>query len=352
MTTKNTKVKQSQNNTEKKSSKSAKSADKKQKASAAVSVGSAAKKEAVKKTVGRKASDEKKATEKKTQTKKSSAAILPVEAKKPEGMKTSIAEKPSEKIKKQTVEKAKSDIPQTETKNLHEGHRQRVKKRFLKHGLDSFTDVQFMETLLFYGIPKKDTNETAHLLLNTFGSVRKVFAASYEDLVKVNGVGDNAASLIKFFQMGSKKYMELSFEDEDEVLVNNPDKLMDYCQGLFLGMQKEAVYVIALDADLAIISAEQLCSGETDKVWISFRALAKFVYKNNCTRIAITHNHPGGVEMPSRYDMTATEEIAEFLDQIEVELVDHVIVGKGGALSIRKEHSDLHFWKQDYSFIY
>lgn len=331
MAVKNTKAKQPKNSTEKVLSSASKSVGRKQPDAAVKITDDHMTPKNAKKASGRKASEA---------------------VKKSENSKKSAPSKTSVNTEKREAIKENDCLPENEVKNLHEGHRQRVKKRFLKHGLDSFTDVQFLETLLFYAVPKKDTNETAHLLLNKFGSVRKVFAASYEDLIKINGVGDNAASLIKFFQMGSKKYMELSFEDEDEVLVNNPEKLMDYCQGLFLGMKKEAVYVIALDADLAIINAEQLCNGETDKVWISFRKLADFVYRNSCTRIAIAHNHPGGIEMPSRHDMSATEEIAEFLDQIEVELVDHVIVGKGGALSLRKEHSELPFWKKDYSFIY
>lgn len=237
-----------------------------------------------------------------------------------------------------------------EMKNLHEGHRQRVKNRFLTHGLDSFTDIQFLETLLFYAVPKKDTNETAHLLLNRFGSIRKVFAASYEELVKVKGVGENAASLIKFFQMGSKRYMELSFQDEDMKYVNSPEKLMEYCMALFLGFKKEAVYVIGLDADLAIVNTELICKGESDRAWISYKKLTEFAFKNNCIRLAIAHNHPEGIELASRQDLCATEEVAEFLDQIEIELVDHIIVGKGGAISMRKNHSELSFWKHNYSF--
>ena len=90
--------------------------------------------------------------------------------------------------------------------NLHEGHRKRVKERFIKFGVDSFTDVQLLETLLFYAVPKKDTNDTAHLLLDTFGGTfAKVLNADYKELVKVNGIGENAASLIKFVQMVSKK---------------------------------------------------------------------------------------------------------------------------------------------------
>ena len=109
-----------------------------------------------------------------------------------------------------------------DNKNLHEGHRQRVKERFLKHGIDSFSDIQFLETLLFYAVPKKDTNDTAHLLLNTFGSLKKVFEASYEDLTKVKGIGENAASLIKFFQKKKKRYLQIAYAESVENKYDTP----------------------------------------------------------------------------------------------------------------------------------
>ncbi len=239
-----------------------------------------------------------------------------------------------------------------ENKNVHEGHRQRVKERFLKHGLDSFTDIQLLETLLFYAVPKKDTNETAHFLINTFGSLKKVFEASYEDLTKVKGIGDNAASLIKFFQMASKKYLELAYKETDEKIYNSPEKLKEYCMQLFLGEKKEMVYGVALDCDLAIIRKEALNTGVSDNVFLSYRKLTEFIHKNNTSRIVITHNHPNGSEMVSRSDIDATRDTAELLDQISVELVDHIVVGKTGATSMKEEQIAKDVWEKFRAYEY
>ncbi len=237
-----------------------------------------------------------------------------------------------------------------ENKNIHEGHRQRVKERFLNHGLDSFTDVQLLETLLFYAVPKKDTNETAHLLIKTFGSFKKVFEAKYEDLVKVKGIGDNAASLIKFFQMFSKKYLELSYTESKEVKFDSPKKLKKYCKHLFLGETKEMIYVIALDADLAIIGQEALNTGDQGSVFLSFRKLTEFVHKTNTCRVVLAHNHPSGTQLASRDDVSATREVADLLDQIGVELVDHIVVGKSGAISMREEGLADDVWRKFENF--
>lgn len=229
--------------------------------------------------------------------------------------------------------------------NLHEGHRKRVKERFLKHGLESFTEVQVLETLLFYAVPKKDTNETAHLLLNTFGSLKKVFEADYEQLLAVDGIGENAASLIKFFQMASKRYLELVYAEHEEATYNTPESLMDYCKQLFLGEKKELIYVIGLDADLVIVNKELIADGSPDSVYIPNRKIMDFVYKTNISRIVITHNHPNGMCLASHADIETTGELVELMDQIEVEVVDHIIVGKTGASSMRNSLYAHDIWR-------
>lgn len=227
-------------------------------------------------------------------------------------------------------------MPENKKENPHEGHRQRVKNRFLKHGLDSFEDHQVLEALLFYAVPKKDTNELAHLLLKTFGSIDKVFEADYDDLIKVKGIGENAASLIKFFQMLSKRYVYSTFVQDGVIRLNEPQKMMDYCKNLFKGEKKEIVYAIALDSELFLIDKMAINSGEPNKVDVPFRRLTEFAIKCNCTRMVLAHNHPNGSKMASRVDTLATGEIAEQLGSVDVELVDHIVVGRNGVTSIRE----------------
>ena len=229
--------------------------------------------------------------------------------------------------------------------NLHEGHRKRVKERFIKHGLESFTEIQVLETLLFYAVPKKDTNETAHLLLKTFGSLKKVFEADYEELLKVNGIGENAASLIKFFQMASRRYLELVYIENQEKAYNNTDSLMDYCKRLFLGEKKELVYVIGLDADLVIVNKELINEGCPDSSSIPFRKITDFVSRSNISRIVITHNHPNGLFLASSTDVETTKDLVNVMKQIEVDVVDHIIVGKAGAASMRSGVYGSDIWR-------
>ena len=237
-------------------------------------------------------------------------------------------------------------MPENKKENPHEGHRQRVKNRFLKYGLDSFEDHQILEALLFYAVPKKDTNELAHLLLNTFGSIDKVFEADYDDLIKVKGIGENAASLIKFFQMLSKRYIYSTFVRDGEVRLNDPEILKDYCKNLFKGEKTEVVYAIALDSDLYFMDQMKINTGEPNMVKISFRKLTEFAIKCNCTRMVLTHNHPNGSMIASRKDLNATDDLAEQLGSVDVELVDHIVVGKDGVISIRECNPHISAWSK------
>ena len=241
-------------------------------------------------------------------------------------------------------------MPENKKENLHEGHRQRVKNRFIKHGLDSFDDHQVLEALLFYAVPKKDTNELAHLLLNTFGSLDKVFEADYADLIKVKGIGENTASLIKFSQMLSKRYVFSTFESDGKIILNDPKIVRDYCKNLFKGEKKEVVYAIALDSELYLIEKMKINSGAPNKVDVPFRTLTDFAIKSNCTRMLLAHNHPNGSMIASRVDVDATDEIADQLWSIDVELVDHIVVGRNGATSIRECNPDIQAWRNPYGW--
>ena len=238
-------------------------------------------------------------------------------------------------------------MPESKKENPHEGHRQRVKEIFLKNGLDSFEDHRVLEILLYYAIPKKDTNETAHLLLNTFGSLDKVFEAEYADLTKVKGIGENAASLIKFFQMLSKRYVYSTFVQDGKIRLNEAKKLKNYCKALFKGEKKEIVYAIALDSDLYLIEKMKLNTGEPNRVDVPFRTLTEFAIKCNCTRMVLAHNHPNGSMIASRNDVEATVDIAEQLESVDVELVDHIVVGRDGVVSIRECDPHISAWRSN-----
>ena len=88
---------------------------------------------------------------------------------------------------------------------IHDGHRERLKKAFIEHGLESMNDIQALELLLFFSVARRDTNELAHLLLERFGSLDEIFHAAAEDLMEVPGVGEHTAVLLMLLPQIMKK---------------------------------------------------------------------------------------------------------------------------------------------------
>jgi DNA repair protein RadC len=217
----------------------------------------------------------------------------------------------------------------------HHGHRRRKKEQFLKNGLDGLPEHEPLEFLLFYAVPRGDTNSIAHSLIKRFGSLTEVLNADYNELKTVDGVGDNAASLICFAKMFSKLYLQNQAQS-DLIELYNSDNLKDFCRSLFVGCDEEEFHCIYLTDNLRLISHEKICSGRLGKVDIPVRKITRSILDNNCSRLVITHNHPAGSCLPSRADVDSTQKIRTLYAGMEVELIDHIIIGRDGVSSLRE----------------
>lgn len=229
-------------------------------------------------------------------------------------------------------------------KNVHQGHRKRMKDAMLIGGLDGLNDHQILEILLFYVIPKRDTNPVAHKLVERFGSLRGVLEADCDELCEVDGIGENAASLIKFIQMISGRYLRASSFEADSQQFTSTDALRRYYEGVFLGIHTEQVRAMLVDDQLNMIKEKMLIEGSINKVQISTRRFTDFVIKNNCNRIVIAHNHPNGSCIPSKEDIVATKKLYDILSLIDITIVDHIIVGKTGSYSLRASEHCVNIW--------
>ena len=218
--------------------------------------------------------------------------------------------------------------------NIHQGHRKRMKSAMLEHGLDGLNEHQILELLLFYGISNGDTNPTAHRLIQHFGSLKGVLEADYSDLIKVKGIGENAASLIKFAQMFSGVYLRSTSFTDGVLNISDTAGLCKYFESIFLGVKDEQFRAMLFDDELNMIKEQMLMEGTINKVELSTRKFADFVIKNNCSRVVIAHNHPNGSCLPSSEDVEVTKYLADFLKVLEIELLDHIVVGRTGSFSM------------------
>lgn len=209
-------------------------------------------------------------------------------------------------------------------KNLHKGHRGRVKQRYIKSGLDSFEDYQVLEMLLFYCYPQKDTHEIAHKMINTFGSLHNLFEASAIDIMNQCKVTENVAVLVSLTPHLAKRYFKGRWGKKE--VLDNSKLIGQFAISLFIGQKYECFYVICLDTQHQLLDAVMAQEGSIDSAPIYPRNIVEIALKHNAASVALAHNHPSGSLKPSHPDIEATKLIAKALESIDIDIVDHIIV--------------------------
>jgi len=208
--------------------------------------------------------------------------------------------------------------------NLHKDHRQRMRERFLSEGLDTFAPHNILELLLFYSIPQRDTNEIAHALLREFKTIPGVFDAAFEQLVRIDGVKDNTATLLKLIPALSRIYSVQ--KDADATNLNTLDKLGKFLCKQFVGITVETVLMLSLDNKRDLIDCAVLHRGSVNSAQVSVRKIAEIAIARNASAVALAHNHPSGLPIPSSEDVATTMRIKRALALLEIDLLEHVIV--------------------------
>ena len=223
--------------------------------------------------------------------------------------------------------------------NEHAQHRKRMKNRFLKHGLDSYEEHQILEMLLFFGIPRVDTNETAHKLIKRFGSLRGVLDAPYEELVKTDGIGENCATLIKFSQALARKYNVSScaaFERFDST-----EKISDLLISLLSGYENEVVYMLCFNGRMELINCTKMCEGTVSSTSCDPRALLQTMVNSKAEAVVVAHNHPNGFAIPSGEDIHFTRQLKYLCDLMKIKLIGHFIVAGNTCAPVIKQFKGL-----------
>lgn len=208
--------------------------------------------------------------------------------------------------------------------SVHDGHRKRMRQRFLAEGLDQFTDVQILEILLFYCIARQDTNPVAHELLNHFGSLSQVLEAPVEELCKVDGIGENTAVFLKLITQVGRCY--LTDRASKSRILPTLDSCAKYLQTFFFGRNVETVYLLCLDAKCKMLCCKKISEGDVNSTTLSVRKIVETALSTNASSVVLAHNHPGGLAVPSNVDVQTTLRIADALQAVDVHFIDHILV--------------------------
>lgn len=221
--------------------------------------------------------------------------------------------------------------------SIHNGHRKRLRQSMLDADFSGVQDNNLLEALLFYSVPMCDTNETAHKLINTFGSLGGVFEADYEDLISVSGVGENSAFLIKLVQRISKETNNKK-KNAKQIIKGSMDAAR-IISGIFEGEKDEIMAAMFLDNSNRVISVKSIAKGHVNSVNVDNRKLLEAAVRCNASSVILAHNHPHGSAIPSDADLCMTRNLRNLLSGIDIRVIDHIIFADGEfcAVSSRKD---------------
>ena len=224
----------------------------------------------------------------------------------------------------------------------NQGHRERIREKFLKNGIDGFAEYEILELLLTYCIPRKDTKPIAKELLNKFKSLDNIFKADFDKLSAIDGLGKNSIAFLKLIgdlpsiiykdELKNKKLI-----DKETLKISNKDILLKYLRNKIGYEEIEKFYVLYLSSSNEVIEFEENSVGTLDRSSVYPREIYKKIINLNAKSIILAHNHPSDNITPSKCDIELTNEIAKGLKNFGALLIEHIIITKNSYFSFLEE---------------
>ncbi len=219
--------------------------------------------------------------------------------------------------------------------NVHKGHRQRVRERVMEQGMRALPDHEILEILLFYTIPRGDTNEIAHALLNRFGTLKGVMDADQKDLITVKGIGPESAILIKLLPEYLRRYLS---DDPDRAFrYDTFTKIGEYLYRKFIGITHEQLYMMMFNNRLNLLDCVLVSEGTVNCSEVMLRRMSEAIIHKKAAAIVLAHNHPDGLAHASSSDLENTETIRMHLENMGVQLLDHLVFADQRYVSVMKQ---------------
>ena len=225
------------------------------------------------------------------------------------------------------------------TDSLHKGHRRRLKQRFLISEGEDFNEHELLELLLFYAVPRRNTNDTAHRLIERFGSVNKMTEASLDELRHVDGVGNDSAIIIKVILLLAKAYAKQ--EKRSFKRISNVEDAAEAANSFIMGAIKEVAFCIFVDNYDNLIDISVVAIGSINEVKPIIRNVIELSILKRATSVYFVHNHPGGCLIPSQSDIEFTSLLKREMEIIGIQLRDHLIVDGKSYRSVNEHIKDL-----------
>lgn len=207
-----------------------------------------------------------------------------------------------------------------------EGHRKRLREKFIRSGVSGFYDYEIVELLLTLGTPRKNCKQQAKESIKKFKSLKGVLEAPMDKLQEIDGIGPHNAFGIKLFQEISERYLKERIIGK-KIKLKSSKEVYDY---LFQSMQKnekEIFKVLFLDAKNRLINTEDLFEGTLNSSVVYPREIMKKAINYNAVSLIFVHNHPSGNPEPSQSDKNITKNLVNAGKVMQIKILDHIIIG-------------------------
>ena len=211
------------------------------------------------------------------------------------------------------------------------GHRQRLRDRFLKSGLDGFHDYEVIELLLSLATPRKDCKDSAKAALSRFKTLQGVLDAAPSDLCQVPGIGPTNLFGLKLVPAVSRRYLQQRLEGKKAL--TNSRALFDYLNHTIRDKNKECFVAIYLDAKNRVIADETLFTGTVTASAVYPREVVGAALAHGAAAVIFAHNHPSGDPAPSADDMNITRKLVDACGLMGITVHEHLIIGAEGYYS-------------------
>lgn len=208
-----------------------------------------------------------------------------------------------------------------------EGHRARLRDRFLARGLDGFSDAEILELLLSFGTPRSDCKEPARQLLARYGSFAKVLEAPLVSLTEIKGIGPKNGFAIHFIHAVAGYYLKERLRGKR--YLHSSKEVADFLVHSMRGLKKEVFTVIYLDSSHAVIDSEIVAEGTLNVNTVYPREIIKRALEFHAAALIIAHNHPSGSLQPSPQDISLTRTLVLLSTYMQLQLLDHLVIGDG-----------------------
>lgn len=224
--------------------------------------------------------------------------------------------------------------------NLHKDHRKRMMNKYIENGINSFEKHEILEMLLFNVFTRCNTNNISHMLLNEFRSIKEVLNASIDSLTTIDGIGENAAARIHFF---GDLYRYLSLEFSAPLVLNSTKRVVEICRDIVDISTTEFFLLFFMDNKQTLVT-KYFVKCNYNKVVLDRRSIAAKAVYPGCTCAIAVHNHLNEFVRPSSTDISSTFELRSFLENLKVDLLDHLILSSNSYFSMRSSHVCRSIW--------